>query len=267
MCTRLGWLLPALLGLGCQTLPPLPASAETPSAVRLWEDGQAAMRQGRTDDAIRCYEESLRANPNLARNHLSLAAAHLQVGDESRACPHLAQYVAAQPEHVIVRLRYADLLLRMHQPRAARAEFERFDADAQDHDEVETRHLIHCHSRLMEVAEQEGDDYAEHLHRGIGLFFLARERDGLEDPDGPLSTEGLLCKAAAELTVARALQPAEARPCWYLAQVWSRLAQQQPARRWLRAADAAAPFSYLTPAEQRALQFACLREEHTLRPR
>ena len=72
-----------------------------------------------------------------------------------------------------------------------------------------------------------------------------------------LSTEALLCKAAAELGLARMKRPSEARPCWYLHEVWSRLAQQHPAARWLRAAEAAAPFSYLTPAEQRDLRLAC----------
>ena len=65
-----------------------------------------------------------------------------------------------------------------------------------------------------------------------------------------MSAESLLCKAAGELILARRERPDEARPCWYLFEVWSQLAQRQPAARWLRAAEDAAPFSYLTPAER-----------------
>ena len=55
----------------------------------------------------------------------------------------------------------------------------------------------------------------------------------------------------------RVCRPSEARPYWYLHNVWARFAQQQSAQRWLRAAQAAAPFTYLTGAEQRQLQLAC----------
>ena len=109
----------------------------------------------------------------------------------------------------------------------------------------------------MEIAEAGEDGYGEHLHRGIGLFLLARQRAVLPDPEGALSSEALLCKAAGELTLAHLAKTDEARPSWYLHEVWSRLAQQQPARRFLREAAQAAPFSYLTAAEQRSLQLAC----------
>ena len=78
----------------------------------------------------------------------------------------------------------------------------------------------------------------------------------MPEPEGELPVEGLLCKAAGELTLARLERPDEARPCWYLYEVWSHLAQRQSALRWLREADAAAPFSYLTPNEQRRLSLA-----------
>ena len=108
----------------------------------------------------------------------------------------------------------------------------------------------------MEIAEKEDDDYAAHLHRGIGLYLLAGQRELLPDDDDGMSAESLLCKAAGELTLARRERPEEARPYWYLFAVWSHLAQRQPAARWLRAADSAAAFSYLTPAERRGLQLA-----------
>src|SRR5262249_56555631 len=100
------------------------------------------------------------------------------------------------------------------------------------------------------------DSYGEHLHRGIGLYYLAVQRAALPEPGDELPPQALLCKAAGELSLARLERPDEARPLWYLHEIWGRLAQRQPALRALRAAAAAAPFSDLTAAEQRSLQLA-----------
>jgi tetratricopeptide (TPR) repeat protein len=259
MSVRHGWLWLCVLCVGCQAAPPLEAADPPGEARQLWAQGQRAMREGKPDDAIQYYEQSLTADRSVARTHLSLAAAHLEKGDEAGAEPHLAKYVAAFPEHCVVRAHYAELLLRLDRSREARTQFERFVADAQDVPELASRHLIHCHSRLMEIAEAGGDEYNAHLHRGIGLYLLACERAGLPDAGGgELNVESVLCRAAGELTLARVERRDEARPCWYLYHVWSRLAQRQPAARHLREADRAAPFSYLTPAEKRDLQMACL---------
>jgi tetratricopeptide (TPR) repeat protein len=235
-----------------------PASDPIPSALKQWEQGQEAMRQGRNQEAIACFLASLKLDPGLARNHLSLAAAYLDTGEEERACSHLARYVAAEPGHLIVRGHYAELLLRVGRRQDAREQFEDFVAGVQEREELAAQHLVHCHSRLMEIAEAEEDDYGEHLHRGIGLYHLACQRARLPDPEGELSTEGLLCKAAAELQLARGHRRGEAQPCWYLHEVWARLGRQQPAARWLREAEANAPFSYLTPVERNRLHLACL---------
>src|SRR5437763_1610826 len=111
--------------------------------------------------------------------------------------------------------------------------------------------------RAWELGQQAME--AGQYDRGIGLYLLARQRAALPDSEGELSCEGLLCKAAGELTLARLRRPDEARPCWYLYEVWSELAQRQPALRWLRAAEEAAPAGGLTPAEQRGLQRAWCR--------
>jgi Tetratricopeptide repeat len=250
--SRCVWLV--CVWLGWATLPALAAEEPSP-ARRLWEQGQAAMQAGRTADAVRCYEQSLAADPAFARAHLSLAAAYLEQGEEVRACPHLARYLAAQPGHLMVRVHYAELLRRLGRTHEARAEFLRFVADCPADTEDQLKQLVHCHSRLMEIAEEEANRYDEHLHRGVGLFLLARQRIPLGD-DGELPAEGLLCKAAAELTLARIERPGEAQPNWYLYEVWSRLDQRRPAQRALHAADEAAPFSYLTTSEQNNLQLA-----------
>src|SRR5262249_33074183 len=170
---------------------------------------------------------------------------------------HLRQYVAAHPGELLVRAHLAELLLRLKRLSEARAEFEHLIAGAQGDQALSGRHLVHYHSRLMEIAEQTEDEYAEHLHRCIGLYLLACQRAGLAEPDGDLPAEGLLCKAAGELNLARLEHPDEARPCWYLYAVWSKLGQQQPALRCLRAADEASPFTYLTPVEKYDLRLAC----------
>lgn len=253
-------LFPLALWLCGDALPPVAAETASPAAMRLWQAGQEAMRQDRPAEAIDCYEQSLAADPGMVRNYLSLAAAYLEAGEEAKACPHLARYIAARPEHLSIRLHYADLLLRLHRPKEARPEFERYVADAQEQGEPASRNLLHCHSLLMEIAEDEEDEYNEHLHRGIGLLLLARQRATLPDEEGAFSTEGLLCKAAGELALARMQKPTQGRPCWYLSQVWFQLAQRQPALHWLHEADAG-PSSDLTTAEQRELHRACLLSE------
>jgi thioredoxin-like negative regulator of GroEL len=250
------WLCVCLLGLGCHSLPAVGPNPDRRSAQELLEQGQQAMRRGDADEAIRCFLESLQANSKLVQNHLGLAAAYLGKENPAEACTHLATYVDAHPEQWRVRLRYAQLLADLHRRQEAQNELERLVADAQEKEGTAAKHLIDCHSRLVELAEQAEDSYAKYLNRGIGLYLLARKRNDLPDPEGELSAEGLLCKAAAELTLARLECPEEARPCWYLYSIWSQLGQRQPALSQLRQAEASAPFSYLTPAEQRALHLA-----------
>jgi tetratricopeptide (TPR) repeat protein len=242
-------------------------TAAVSPALRVWEQGQQAILDGDADAAIAAYRESLRLDPGLTRNYLSLAAACLEKGQDAAAADHMAVYVRRQPDHFVVRVHYADLLLRLGRPLEAREQFERFVADVQSRPALAEEHLIHCHSKLMEIAESQEDDYGEHLNRGIGLYLLAKQRQALpESAGGEISAEGMLCKAAGELTLATRGRPDEARPCWYLSAVWTELAQRRPATRWLRAARAAAPFSYLTPGERDALRLACRQcdtESHT----
>jgi tetratricopeptide (TPR) repeat protein len=238
----------------------LPAEPELSSPGQPdWEQGQQAMLEGKTERAIASFQQSLKQDPALARNHLSLAAAYLAEGKEQEAAEQLKQYLEAEPQHFTVREQYAELLLRLDQLEPAREQFERYDSDIQDHDDLAQQHMVHCHSRLLEIARRLDDDYALHLHRGIALYWLARQRSQISGNDEELSSEGLLCQSASEFVLARRARPDEARPCWYLHEVWSRLAQRQPASRWLRAAEEAAPFSYLTAVEQCNLHLACRR--------
>jgi tetratricopeptide (TPR) repeat protein len=255
MSRRCWYFLPLLLCALPRAASGQPKQPTTP-AQQAWALGQQAMEREEFEAAIGQFQLSLRLDPALVQNHLSLAAAYLARSEDERAVGHLARYVTARPAHLIARAHLAEVLLRLERPEEAREQFERFIADVQDHPRLASEHLVHCHSRLMEIAQRAGDDYAEHLHRGIGLYRLARKRAALAGSGG-LSAEALLFQAAAELVLARRERPDEARPCWYLYQVWTQLAQQQPAMRWLRATEGLAPFSELTAAEKRDLHLAC----------
>ncbi len=257
MATRSTVLVCALL-YATSTVAAEPTTAVSPAILR-WQMGQEALRNGDVDNAIDLYQQSLKLDAELARNYLSMAAAYSAKGDEERAVGNLARYVSKQPDHVVARIHLGELLLRLKRPEAARLQFDRCATDLQEHHEIAADKLIHCESRLMELADAMEDDYGAHLHRGIGLYLLACERATLPDLEGELAVEGLLFKAAAELSAARVELPDEARPCWYLHKVWSRLGQQKPAARWLGIAEEAAAFSRLTPTEQRELRTACHR--------
>ena len=232
---------------------------EEPSvALKLWEKGQEALLNSKTQEAVAFFQRSLKLDPLLACNYLSLAAAYADQGEDELEALQLEHYLRLQPEHHVIRKQLADIRLRLRQPAEAHALLERFVSDIQDLTELATDHLVISHSKLAKIAELEEDSYNAHLHRGIGLFRLALQQAGVETSD-KMNIEGLLCRAAGELTQARLNRPEEARPNWYLYEVWTRLAQNQPAQRALRAAESAAPFSYLTPAEQRLMNLA-LRE-------
>jgi hypothetical protein len=141
----------------------------------------------------------------------------------------------------------AELLWRRGQLADAGAQYERFIQDTPPRPETVSR-LIQAHARLVTLADQSGDAYAEHLHRGIGLFLVAGQ-----DHAG---TEALLCKAAGELTLAARERPDEPRPHWYLHLVWQKLGQSQPAGRHLRRAAEFAGQADLFPFERRELAAA-----------
>ena len=148
---------------------------------------------------------------------------------------------------MVFRAQLADLLARLDRLPEAQAEYEAAAAKAQDGPPVVKKELVHYHTRLMEIAQQRADEYAEHLHRGVGLYLVAArlaERDA-----EPGDVERLLCKAAAALKLAQEQRPDDARAAWYLYRVWTQLDQPRPAAKALRQAVASAPFSALTPAE------------------
>jgi hypothetical protein len=179
-----------------------------------------------------------------------MAASCIERGQDAAAVTYLGRYVADNPDRVPVRAYFAELLFRRERFAEAKTEFAQFVGDAQQSG-VETNRLVHAHTRLMAIAAHEHDIYAEHLHRGIGLYLLATQQAGDE-----AAAESLFCKAAGELTLARNAKPQAARAHWYLHLVWTNLGQRKPAARTLAAAAERRLFSDLTPAERRDLTLA-----------
>jgi tetratricopeptide (TPR) repeat protein len=192
----------------------------------------------------------------LSENHLSLAAGYLEKGDDVAACRHLGLFLHTHPAHRYARLYHAELLLKLDRLAQAVGEYEQAIRFEQDEAKPDVEHLVFCHTQLVHIGMTIEDDYLVHLHRGIAMVLLARRRATLDDPQGELSTESLLCRAAAELNRARSLRPDAARPCWYLYGAWRQLAQPGPARRSLAEAHRIVPISDLTPAELGDLHLA-----------
>lgn len=196
--------------------------------------------------------------------HLNRAVALLEKGADGEALPYLERYVAERPDQLVARANLGELLFRQKKFNDSRLHFELFIGLAQEQGDAAFRYLIHCHSRLVEIAEEQADAFGEHLNRGIGLYLLACKRASEPDPDGDCSVDSLLCRAAGELREARREQPDESRTHFYLYEVYSRLGQHAAAREALAAADSHALLSRLTPLERRQLQMACLREAERL---
>jgi tetratricopeptide (TPR) repeat protein len=159
---------------------------------------------------------------------LTLVAECLERGDRVNAAAHLESYVRLHPEQVMFRSQLAELLLRLGRDDAAKIHFERFVAEARKATGPPKDHLVHVHTRLMEIAQRQHDAFAEAYHRGIGLLVLVKEEDGNRDRDAEFCEE-MLCKAMKALAEAKELNPGEARARMYLAEVYDRMGNRRAA--------------------------------------
>jgi tetratricopeptide (TPR) repeat protein len=230
MGRRVGWLLVAWVCLGCTALQTLPEERRTA------KDTPAAPAP---------VEESLRQ-----------ATSCLESGDDAGALPHLQAYLTAHPDHAVLRAHLGELLLRLHKKGEAQQEFERYLADAANQDDPVCRHVIHSHTRLAEIARDNGNAYEERLHRGIGLYLLARQVAAAPANDENPDTESLLFKAVKQLEQAVKEGPQQARPHWYLYLAWSQLGQMHPAQTNLSQARHLAEQSELPADEFAAMRAA-----------
>jgi len=199
------------------------------------------------------------AAPSLV-DDLTLAARAIERGDQTAAIPHLHAYLTSHPEHVMIRAYLAELLWKLNRYAESRQSFDQFIAEAQERDGPVRNHLIHCHTRLMEMARTRNDAYTEHLHRGIGLYLLTEMKRSTGQSPDPALIEQLLCRATMELNKANESKPNQARSNWYLYEVWTKLDQTQPAAIALRIARSSVQGnvtnSDITPSEQRGLLLA-----------
>lgn len=158
-----------------------------------------------------------------------MAANCLERGDEASALPHLTAHVTARPDAIMIRAYLAELLLKLGRADEARSHFERYVHDAGRLGGASETQLVHCHTRLMELAQQADDEYREHLHRGVGLLLLVRQWEAEPDRDMSLA-EPTLAKAAEALREAVRLRPTDPSIFLYLSDVYARLGQPSAAR-------------------------------------
>src|SRR5260370_30122592 len=105
-----------LMCLGCQRLAGVEPRDELLPGARaqeLWEQGQRAMKAGQPDQAIALYQQSLNEDRERGKNHLSLAAAYLEKGDDQAACEHLGLFLQSHSTHPNARFYHAELLLKL----------------------------------------------------------------------------------------------------------------------------------------------------------
>jgi tetratricopeptide (TPR) repeat protein len=197
---------------------------------------------------------TVRSAPPTDDDHLAKAAACLDRGDEPAALPHLVAHVQARPDAVMIRAYLAELLLKLGREDESRRHFERYTRDAAGLTGQPQRHLVHCHTRLMEIAERRNDPFGESLHRGIGLVLLVRQWDAEPDPGAPGLTEQTLTKAAVALREARTRKPSDPRVHLYAAEVYWRLGQPSAARAAARLAKALLPDPWVTDDERELLE-------------
>ena len=189
------------------------------------------------------------APPDEPEDALTLAAECLQRGEKQAAAGHLESHVRRHPDQPMFRAHLAELLWKLDRGTDARAHFERFVADAQDGAAPVRGHLVHCHTRLMEIARDDGDRYAEAFHRGAGLLRLAEQGGGD-------AGEEVLCQAVKALIEARDLRPGDPRPLVYLALAHDRAGNPRAAQVARAAARNAPTTASLTAAERRGLALA-----------
>jgi predicted Zn-dependent protease len=170
----------------------------------------------------------------------------LEKGDRASAAGHLEAYVRLHPEQIMFRAQLAELLVRLGRDDAAKFHFEQFAADASRATGAPKDHLVHTHTRLMEIGQRTADRFAELFHRGTGLLLLVAEEDGKPDRDTDFCEE-MLCKAIQALTEAKELKPGEPRVRAALAEAYDRTGNRRAADAERAATRTAALPGGLTP--------------------
>ena len=200
------------------------------------------------------------ATPKDETDHLRLAAEHLDRADEAGAVPHLLAHLRLQPDALMVRAYLGELLMKTGNRPESQSQFERFTRDAAGATGPAKKHLIHVHTRLMELAGQTDDTFGEQLHRGIGLLLLVKQWHESSAPADEALAERTLVQAAQALKRADGEKPNEARVWLYLAEVWYELEQPSSARNAIRKVRQCQPAWTLNSQERELLRSRCRTE-------
>lgn len=240
---RIRWVAVSLIAAaGCFGMPPPVPTDPSPNPLPHGERGLSAplSLSGKGAGGLGAAEPD---------DPLTLAAECLGRGDQLAASTHLAAYVRAHPDQIMFRAHLAELLLKLDRDAEAKAQFERFVADAQDATGPPKGHLVHCHTRLMELGQRADDRFAELFHRGVGLLLLVNDADGD-------TREEILCQALKALTEAKELHPTDPRVHFYLADAHDRAGNRRGADVARAAARNLSAPGVLTPSESRRLAVA-----------
>jgi len=230
----------ALAFAGCESLrdpapPPPDARRESPSAVRPLPTvaplptppPAPAVPVARSAHGTGVVPAAA-AEPVPESDPLTLAAQCLERGDRVTAAEHLEAYVRRNPDQLMFRAQLAELLVRLGRDDAARFHYEQFAADACRAAGPPKDHLVHVHTRLMEIGQRRRDPFAELYHRGVGLLLLLAEEDANPDRD-PAFCEEMVCKAVKTLAEAKELKPDDARVRASLAEAYDRTGNRRAA--------------------------------------
>lgn len=184
-------------------------------------------------------------------DHLALAAECLDRSDSKAAVLHLSKYVRENPDHVMIRSLLAEQLMKLGNYAEAKMEFERTADEYRTNIGKHRESLVQCHTRLMQIAQEKGDEPMECFHRGAGLYLMAEGWD-LKTHDAKL-TERTLTQAMENLREAAEKKPNDAQAQLLFGDVLSRIGQHSAAKTAYRKALALPPGS-LTEAEKNRLE-------------
>ncbi|MCE9566831.1 MAG: hypothetical protein K8U57_32905 [Planctomycetes bacterium] len=231
------WAIVAMVGfVGCESLKTSPAPTEplpvpvtmTPTPAEHAPLRVAAPHSPVIPVAAIAPQAEPEPVPELPPDPLLLAADCIERGDHAKAAVHLEAHVRVHPEQLMFRIQLAEMLMRVGRDEAAKVHFEQFAADVRRSSGPLKKHLVHVHTRLMEIGQQNGDRFTEVLHRGIGLMLLVEEQDGLADRDADFCEE-MLCQAMKALVEAKEMNPSDVQVRLRLAEAYDRMGNRRAA--------------------------------------